>query len=89
MTKLAIFRATQKRANSKSILAPRARPLVCVWTRDRANNRLTCRWRRAEAEPETSDRPCPRRDRRRPLPAAPAPLRTTRSAQLKIVGARR
>ena len=89
MTKLAIFRATQSRAIAKSVSAPRQRPLVCVWTRDPASTRLTCRWRRAEAEPETSDRPCPRRDRRRPLPAAPAPLRTTRSAQLKIVGARR
>jgi hypothetical protein len=89
MTKLAIFRATQNRAHSKSVSAPRARPLVCFWTRDPASNRLTCRWRRAEAEPEASDPPFPRLDRRRPAPAALVTRLTARSAQFQIVGARR
>jgi hypothetical protein len=89
MTKLAIFRAAPNRAHSKSLPAPRKRQLVCVWTREPASSRLTCRWRRADAEPATSDRPCPRRERRRSAPAAPIPRRTLRPIPFQMVGAPR
>ena len=89
MTKLTIFRATQNRVRSKSVPVRRAPPLVCVWTRDPASSRLTCRWLRADAEPAISDRPCRRRDRRRSAPAAPIPRRTLRPIPFQMVGAPR
>ncbi|MGO9005859.1 MAG: hypothetical protein ACLQIQ_16750 [Beijerinckiaceae bacterium] len=67
MTKLAVVRAAQSRANSTlGATIRQEQPLICVWTRDPGTSRLVCRWQRADAEQPQSDLPFMIRDRGRP-----------------------